>query len=191
MTVSPMPVSIRPMQVDDVEGFHRAFDAVARERRFLTFLEAPPLEETRAFVLASLAKKNPHVVALAGEAVVGWCDIQQHGFPAHAHRGSLGMGLMRPFRGQGLGRRLVRLALDRAWDTGFIRVELGVHADNAPAIALYRTSGFAEEGRVRCAFLADGICRDAVTMAIFRPGLDISGEGGIVSGMPDLTGTPP
>lgn len=166
MTARSEPTLIQPMLAHHIEGFHRAFDAVARERRFLTFLEAPSLEDTRAFVLASLAKRNPHVVAVAGETVVGWCDIQRHGFPAHAHRGSLGMGLTVPYRGRGLGQRLIEAALERAWETGLTRVELSVHADNTSAVALYRTAGFVEEGLVRNAFLADGVYRDALMMAL-------------------------
>lgn len=32
---------IRPIAEGDVEGFREVLDAVARERRFLSFLEAP------------------------------------------------------------------------------------------------------------------------------------------------------
>ena len=66
-----------PMRGDHVESFHRALDTVARERKNLLFLEAPALEDTRAFVLGSLAGGNPHFVAEAGSEVVGWCDIRR------------------------------------------------------------------------------------------------------------------
>lgn len=173
MTEHACPIRIQPMSAHHVESFHRAFDAVARERRFLTFLEAPSLKDTRAFALASIADGNPHFVAVTDEVVVGWCDIRRHGFPAHAHRGSLGMGLIGAFRGKGLGQQLIEVALKKAWEIGLTRVELSVHADNAPAVALYRRTGFAEEGLVRAAFLADGIYRDALMMALVRP---IAGE---------------
>lgn len=181
MTAAEEPVLIQPMSAHHVDSFHRAFDAVARERRFLTFLEAPSLEDTRAFVAASLSKGNPHVVAVAAETVVGWCDIQRHSFPAHAHRGSLGMGLTAPYRGKGLGQQLVAAALKRAWEIGLTRIELSVHADNTSAVALYRKMGFAEEGLVRCAFLADDIYRDAIMMAIIQPADGIRVEGKDVS----------
>ena len=70
-------VHIVPMRGDHVESFHRALDTVARERKYLLFLEAPALEDTRAFVLGSLAGGNPHFVAEAGSEVVGWCDIRR------------------------------------------------------------------------------------------------------------------
>ena len=79
------------------------------------------------------------------------------------------MGLIDGFRGRGLGRLLIEAALKTAWDIGLTRVELSVHADNAPAIALYRKTAFVEEGLMRAAFLADGVYRDALVMAIVQP----------------------
>jgi len=43
-----------------------------------------------------------------------------------------------------------------------------VHADSDRAIALYEKVGFVHEGRIRNAFRADGIYRDALAMAIVR-----------------------
>jgi len=56
-------VTIAPMAPAHVEGFRRAVDVVARERKYLTFLEAPPLEESREFVLEFIARGDPQFVA--------------------------------------------------------------------------------------------------------------------------------
>ena len=159
---------VLPMSAEYVEAFHAALDVVARERSFLTLLEAPPLEATRAFVLAGMAANNPAFLAVSEGAVVGWCDIRRDSFPAHAHRGSVGMGILPKFRGQGLGKRLIKATLEAAWDCGLTRVELSVHSDNKVAMALYEKVGFVREGVCRNAFLADGIYRDSVLMAILR-----------------------
>jgi len=161
-------ITIEPLAADQIASFHAALDAVARERQFLTFLEAPPLEPTIQFISSSLAKGNPHFVARAKNRVVGWCDILRQERESHAHRGWLAIGIVREFRGKGLGRRLIEAALDQAWERGFTRVELNVHADNDRAVALYEKVGFAHEGRIRNAFRADGVCRDALSMAIIR-----------------------
>ena len=57
-------MEIVPITAHHVEGFHRALDFVARERRYLAFLEAPPIESTRAFVLNNFEKGYPQLVAL-------------------------------------------------------------------------------------------------------------------------------
>jgi RimJ/RimL family protein N-acetyltransferase len=159
-------VTLAPIDASHVDSFHRALDVVAREKKYLTLQEAPPLEETRGFVLGMIEKGNPQIVALAGSDVVGWCDISRHFFPSHAHRGSLGMGIIPVYRGRGLGSRLLERTLAEARKAGFVRVELDVHADNARAIALYERFGFVREGVARDAACIDGNYIDTIGMAI-------------------------
>jgi len=65
------------------------------------------------------------------------------------HVGRLGMGILPAYRGQGLGRRLLREVLSRMFARGLLRVELEVFASNLPAIKLYEREGFVTEGRKR------------------------------------------
>jgi RimJ/RimL family protein N-acetyltransferase len=167
---SPEQIHITPIAPEHIESFHRAIDTVARERKYLTLLEALPLPQTREFVLNNISSGNPQFVALAEAEVVGWCDIRRHFFPAHAHRRTLGMGIIPRYRGRGLGRRLIDATLAAAFDAGFVRIELDVHADNARAIALYDRVGFVREGVTRDAFFADGTYLDAIAMAMIRRG---------------------
>jgi hypothetical protein len=55
---------IRPIAESDVESFSEVLDAVAREGRFLSFLEAAPLEQMRAFVLKNITEGLPQFVVL-------------------------------------------------------------------------------------------------------------------------------
>jgi len=159
-------IEIAPMTPERIESFRKVVDAVARERRYLTLLEAPPLPDTRAFVLDLLIKGDPAFVALADGEVIGWCDIRRHIFPSHAHRGTLGMGILPAYRSRGAGRQLIGAALANAREIGLTRVELSVHADNARAIALYEKVGFVREGLIRDAICVDGVYRDAIGMGL-------------------------
>jgi RimJ/RimL family protein N-acetyltransferase len=159
-------VRVEPMTLDHVEGYRRALDVVARERRYLTMLEAQPEPDTLRFVKSNLENGNPMMVALAGGKVIGWCDVRREVFPSRAHRGTLGMGLLPEWRGRGVGRRLLEATLAQARRSGFKRIELDVHADNPRAIALYERAGFVREGIVRDASLIDSVFRDAILMAI-------------------------
>ncbi|WP_064682567.1 GNAT family N-acetyltransferase [Rhizobium bangladeshense] len=159
-------IGIEPIAAAHIDSFHRALDLVAREKKYLSMLEATPLPQTREFVMGMIANGNPQFVAVSGEEVVGWCDISRHFFPSHAHRGKLGMGILRAYRGQGLGRRLIETTLRAAQDADFARVELDVYEDNARAIALYEKVGFAREGMVRRAARIDGRFIDAISMAL-------------------------
>jgi RimJ/RimL family protein N-acetyltransferase len=161
-----MPVDIVPIEESHIDGFHRALDFVAREKRYLAFLEAPPPAGARAFVLGNIRRGNPQFVVLAAGEVVGWCDVVPKDRPIHAHTGVLGVALLPPFRGQGIGAELIRRALGAARTFGFHRVELTVREDNTNAIALYQKFGFAIEGVQRDAVRVDGVYGNVVMMAV-------------------------
>ncbi len=149
-----------------MESFHRALDFVAREKRYLAFLEAPPLDEARAYVLNNIAKGYPHWVVLSEGKVVGWCDVVPKSRPVHAHVGVLGMALLPEFRGQGVGERLMRQTLEAARAFGLHRVELTVREDNKNATALYEKIGFEIEGLMRNAMKVDGVYENTYLMAL-------------------------
>ena len=159
-------IAIAPIMPDHIESFHRALDLVARERKYLSFLEAPPLDQVRRFVLDRIAAGDPGFVAIVRGEVVGWCDISRLDRLIHAHRGALGMGIVASHRRRGLGLRLINTVLAQARKVGFVRVELCVHADNARAIALYDKVGFVREGVQRDATRIDGQYGDTIMMAI-------------------------
>jgi ribosomal protein S18 acetylase RimI-like enzyme len=149
-----------------IESFHRTLDFVARERRYLSFLEAPPIELTRAFVQNNIKCRYPQYVAVTAGEVVGWCDVTPKERPIYAHGGVLGMGLLPQFRSQGIGTSLIRSVLAAARTAAMHRVELTVRETNAGAIALYRKVGFAVEGLHRDAVRIDGIYENVICMGL-------------------------
>jgi ribosomal protein S18 acetylase RimI-like enzyme len=159
-------IEIVPIAQDHIDGFHRALDIVARERRYLAFLEAPPIEATRAFVLNNIKRGHPQFVAVTAGEVVGWCDVTPLDRPTQAHRGVLGMGLLPRFRGRGIGTKLTQSALAAARAFGLHRVELTVREHNTGAIELYKKAGFEIEGVQRDAVLVDGVYENVVCMAM-------------------------
>jgi ribosomal protein S18 acetylase RimI-like enzyme len=161
-----MSVEIVEVREEHIVGCHAALDVVAREHKYLTFLEAPPIESSRAFIRENIAQRHPHFVALAGDRVVGWCDVRPRERPVTRHSGVLGMGVLPEWRGQGLGRRLIERTLEAARAYPLARVELAVRADNTRAAALYRKVGFEVEGRRRRAMFVGGVYYDDITMAL-------------------------
>jgi RimJ/RimL family protein N-acetyltransferase len=159
-------IVIEPMRPEFIESFREALDSVARERRYLSLLQASPLDAVRTFVMGLMENGNPQFVALVGEKVVGWCDIQRGTRETQSHRGALGMGIIDGYRDQGLGQRLITATLDEARRRGFHRVDLDAHADNLRAIRLYEKVGFVHEGVSRDAVMIDGRYIDSVKMAI-------------------------
>jgi RimJ/RimL family protein N-acetyltransferase len=161
-------IEIRQIREEDIAGFHAAIDVVARESRYLALLEAPPLERASAFVRRNIEKGYPQLVAVSGDAVVGWCNIPPVTREVMAHVGDLFMGLLPQWRGQGVGGRLLRETLVAADAFGYKRVELGVFVSNTRAASLYRKAGFVEEGIKRRAILINGVFHDEMIMARLR-----------------------
>jgi ribosomal protein S18 acetylase RimI-like enzyme len=159
-------VEIGPITEGHIESFHKTLDVVARERRYLAFLAAPPIEQTRAFILNHIRQGYPQFVATFEGEVVGWCDVTPKSRPIYAHCGVLGMGLLPRFRGQGLGTKLITRTLKACRAFGLGRVELTVRQDNTNAIALYKKVGFVVEGLQRNAVQVDGGYENVVEMAI-------------------------
>lgn len=165
-----MDVTIAPTAPEHVQGLHRVLDITARERKYFGVFEAAPLPKVREHVANMLERGNPYFIALAADEVVGYCEIERVNFPANAHAGILEIGILPTFRDRGLGFRLISSVLAEARRAGFVRVALGVHADNARAIALYEKVGFVREGVLRDAVLIDGKYLDAILMALVDQG---------------------
>jgi putative acetyltransferase len=111
------------------------------------------------------------LVAIAEGELVGMAGLHPvHPGLRRAHVRGLGIAIAPEWQGRGVGRRMMERLL--AWADnwgGVLRIELNVHEDNAPAIALYRSLGFAEEGRHRGYALKNGRYVDAFTMARLHP----------------------
>lgn len=165
-------ILIRPLTMDDAAEFNRVVGVVARERRYLRFIDSPPMAMTVDFLRAGLDAGNPHQAAVDGDKVIGWCDVRRHSFEVERHGGTLGIGLLPDYRGRGIGRRLIEAAIAAADARGFERIELTVLADNARAIRLYEATGFEREGLMRASSrFGDRDYRDVVLMARLGPAL--------------------
>jgi ribosomal protein S18 acetylase RimI-like enzyme len=158
-----------PIAEEHIPGFRAAVDTVARERKYLAFLEAPPLAEVARFVRANIEHEYPQFVVLSADTVVGWCDvIPNRSRVIYSHCGTLGIGLLPEFRGKGIGRRLMRRTIDAAFAFGLTRIELTVRENNTNAIALYKSLGFETEGLHRNAVSIGGRHENLYSMALLR-----------------------
>lgn len=59
-----MHVIVRKIQLEDAEGFWSALGSVAKEKKYILTIEAPPFEGTRAFVKDNVEKNYAQYVAV-------------------------------------------------------------------------------------------------------------------------------
>jgi len=161
-----MNFTIIPISEKHINEFWSAVDSVARERKYLAFLEGPPIHTTRDFVLRNIQEHWPQFLAIHNQKIIGWCDITSLDRPIFAHIGSLGMAVLAPFRGQGIGKALLETVLQQAKDKGLTRIELTVREHNQAAIALYEQFGFVKEGIHKNGVCIDGQYENHVFMAL-------------------------
>jgi ribosomal protein S18 acetylase RimI-like enzyme len=161
-----MDIHIRKVQEEDLASFNKTLNGVAAERKYVASVTGFPLETHRHFLQSNIENNLPQVVALDGTAVVGWCDIIPGFEEGFTHSGRLGMGVKKEYRRRGIGERLMTECIRLAKDRGLERVELGVFADNLPAIQLYLKHGFAVEGRKSRARKLDGEYQDILIMGL-------------------------
>lgn len=161
-----MNYTIVPTTEEYFEEFWKTLDSVARERQYLAFLEGPPLEKFQNFVRENIKKASPQFLAIADDKVVGWCDIVPIDRPIHAHCGVLGMGILKEYRGQGIGKALMQTTLEKAQSSGLTRVELTVREKNTRALALYQKFGFCVEGIKRNGVRMDGVYENLICMGL-------------------------
>jgi len=160
-------VEIVPISERYIEGYHRCLDSVARERRYIGMVQAPPLESFRESIFSLIDKGDPQFVAVKGDDVVGWCNLSPRRGEGFTHVGILGMGVLRELRRQGIGTRLMERTISEAEGRGLERIELEVYASNTPAINLYEKRGFVREGVKKKARKLDDVYDDIIVMALF------------------------
>jgi ribosomal protein S18 acetylase RimI-like enzyme len=164
-------IRLRPATTDDAAEMIRAIDSVAREGAYLLrscFDVA--VEEGQARIAQRREEGSLIVVAVLGGKLVGWASLKRSRHEFLQHTVGLGMGVVRGYRGLGIGTALMDYVLEWAAEQGFEKVNLGVRANNERAKALYRKLGFVEEG-VRVREIKDlyGNYHDSVEMAYFVP----------------------
>ncbi len=163
---------VRALVSEDTAGWHSAYDAVARERRFLGLLEAPSQEVLQREVASAVAQGHPFFVAESAGSVVGWCSALPYNQDGFRHCAPLQMGVMGPWRGQGWGARLLEQTLSAARVQGLVRIDLEVYADNHAALRLYERFGFQLECVKRKQRFLDGLYTDVAHLGLL---LDTAG----------------
>ena len=152
--------TVRPATVGDARAMAELFAAVAEERTGIA--SEPPVDvEQRTLQFSDSISSS--IVAVADGQVIAMIHthVGRHGF------GELGMLVDRGWRGHGVGSALIQATVDWAREQGLHKLSLEVFVHNTAAIALYRKSGFVEEGRrVRHYRRANGELWDALVMGL-------------------------
>ena len=156
-------ITVRACEASDMEAI-AGIMAQPDVRRGTLSVGYRTAEGLRAW-FAKLPAGSISVCAELDGRVVGHASLMVKG-PRRTHIGAIGISVHDAFQGRGVGSAMLAALIECAdGSLGLRRLELTVFADNAPAIALYRRSGFAAEGRSRGYAMRDGQLADVLHMA--------------------------
>jgi RimJ/RimL family protein N-acetyltransferase len=167
-------ITIREAEEADAPSLLALIRQVDRESTFLSREPGElgltePQERQHISVLRGRTGSIMLLALHAGE-VVGSIDFNGGTRRRTAHAGEFGLSVRRPYWGSGIGGALLDEMLAWCRATGFIRkIRLRVQDRNGAAIALYRSRGFEEEGRLAREMRVDGEWVDLVLMGLWLP----------------------
>lgn len=142
-----MNFNIRAVCVEDAAAYHSLVDEIKDEGEYLFSTLRFSLEATKEYIEHHEAVSNPVWGAFDEDgALLGWIDFNRGKFSEIAHTATLGMGVKKQFRGQGIGSALMDACVKSAKSLCIEKLELEVFASNTAARALYIKKGFFEEG---------------------------------------------
>lgn len=125
--------------------------------------------QRRIIARALAAEREIMILAEADGGIIGMIEAGTDRRRRVCHVARFGVTVAKDWRGVGIGRALIGALIGWAEaNPALERLELHVHSENEAAIALYKSLGFAEEGRRRRAIkYADGRYMDDIIMARF------------------------
>ena len=146
-------VILRSALPEDAQAVLECLKVTAAESLFLS-READEVinsNEVEEAFLEEVCESQYSVMLLAevyGE-IAGTCTINPAGITRRLrHRCISGIVLYKKYWGQGIGRQVMQCAMQEAKNLGYEQCELEVLGRNENAIALYKSLGFTETGRV-------------------------------------------
>lgn len=124
-------------------------------------------------------KNSPLILWIAAELdgrLVGLCEATIAPRLRYRHKATFAICVCKPYWGMGIGRAMLERCITWCRDQGLKKAELVVDTGNDRALALYRSLGFREEGRIKMhRRLADGSYRDSYMMGLMLLGEEEDG----------------
>lgn len=176
-----MTSSLRSLELGDAPAVH-AIATVPTVARRLGGTPLDGIEPWRARIQELDASRSLMIGAFEDGVLCGFAMLDGSPSVRQRHVATLALAVHPDHQRRGIGDQLITTLIESAerW-YGFLRLELGVHAENGAAIALYEKHGFSIETRRRNDMLVDGVPAEGLGMARVRPDLV----------MPPALGAPP
>lgn len=140
-------IAIRPARAADARGWIDLLRAISQEDRYILLekITTSRRELARIFRFGSWTSESAAIVAADSDRVVGQLTTTRNR-NIQRHTAEIGMSVLEPYRGSGIGEGLIEGARQWARAFGVEKLCLNVVPDNTRAIRFYERVGFQREG---------------------------------------------
>ena len=164
-------VLIRAFSGEDAQAmieFRKQMSLESKNTMHYPGMKLPLVEESAKFLQDQFEHPvNVGYGAFLEDRIIGSFGLRvpRHDHPWTSHVGEFGMGILKEYWGQGLGKKFLEIQEDYARNNKLTRVQATVRTFNLSGIHLYLKAGFEIEGTLRNTALIDGKYFDEYTIA--------------------------
>lgn len=151
--IDHMELHIREATKADAKALIDYLDKIALESDFLTFGVGElkiSLEQEEMFIENANHQANSLMsLVMHDENIIGCITFTGGTKPRLRHAGEMGISILEPYWGKGIGEKMIDYLVRWSRQTGIIRkIDLRVRSDNLRGLNLYRKTGFKVEGTI-------------------------------------------
>ncbi len=126
--------------------YHSMINQIKDEEKYLFYTLRFSVESTSDYIKQHENNNCPIIGAFNNNHLVGWIDYNRGDFEEISHIATIGMGVIKEFRGKGIGTALLERCIKSAKENNIEKLELEVFKTNVNAFGLYKKLGFQKEG---------------------------------------------
>lgn len=163
-------ITYRELKVEETEKFWEFMNTLDQETEYMMYepgerKECSSLDKLRANVKNAVEKGDFLFIAEENKQLVGFLWAERGQLHRIAHTAYIVAGILKDYRGQGIGTSLFKRLNDWAKQEKIVRLELTVECQNEAAFHLYQKNGFKVEGKREKSMYVNGTYVDEYYMA--------------------------
>ncbi len=140
-----MPVKFRPMRAEDKELFANFLRSLPRKDNYYLLVDVRKDETIQRWMDDVKSGQTIGVLALAGELMVGYCNLRTNDLPWTRHVGEIRMSVAANHRNHGIGRILAGKIFAIARARGLQKLWVRMAISQEAAQVVFQNLGFRTE----------------------------------------------